>query len=353
MRTGLLSIIMLLIGMFSLSLLSCSKSNGLRIIETEDAVLQLPYNLAHMNDSTLLIIDLDEVFSLNTNTGELNLLDENEKYTEECYAAIADYNYFGGRIMPRDSLFIVSPHIISIDKNNANMRLVDVTILEKKDSVTQIARPAIFVTGGKGTNLLLEKQDSIVKMSAAVPIGGICAYISDTLVISPRISYFLKNTTPDTVPLLSVFSVDKDGDLSFEKLLYFKYEPQNNLCSPDDEHDDCPCLSPFSFYTDNGKIFFANGVNIYEYSNGVVSKLASPAQNRIVSFKFDGDTVYTIEKDTAKVYTANAYSLSSQKPVKCRYDIPKGLDINAIDFIGENLYVLYFKEENFYLLTIK
>ena len=84
-----------------------------------------------------------------------------------------------------------------------------------------------------------------------------------------------------------------------------------------------------------------------------MSKLASPAQNKIVSFKFDGDTVYTIEKDTAKIYTANAYSLSTQKPIKCRYGIPAGLNINAINFIGKHLFIIYQENDSFYLLTIK
>lgn len=336
--------------------ISCSENHTdlkeLRIIETEDAVLKYPSGLSLMNDSMLMIDDHDGVFSLNINTGELILMDENEKYMDECYTAIDKYNYFDDRIAPRDSYCIVSPHILSIDKNNADIKLVNVTTFEKKDSVSQIARPAIFVTSEKGIKLLLEKKDSTVKLSAAVPIGEICAYISDTLVIAPRISYFPKNTTPDTVPLLSVFSTDNEGDLCLEKLLYFKYEPKNNICNNDDEYDDCACLSSYSFYTDNGKIFFANGVNIYEYSNGEVFKFASPAKNRIVSFRFDDDTLYTIEEDSDKIYTANAYSLSTQKPIDCRYCIPAGLDVHTIDFIGKKLYVLYLEKESFYLLTI-
>ena len=352
MRTILLSILMLSLGFFSISLQSCSKNKGLRVIETEDAVIQYPSNLSLINDSMLLIDDQSISFSLNTNTGELKKLDEDEKYIEKCYAAIASYNYFGGKILQREQDFsIVYPRFSCIDKNCASVRLVSVSVCIKEDSFSSAVRQAVFVTGPNGDKLLVEKNDSTVMPYLKLAFGN--AYISDTLVIMPRVAYFTKNTPPDTLPLLSVFSIDNDGDLSYKKDLYFKNVPAYNTCTCDDKSDECHSVSSFSFHTANGKIYLSNGVDIYEYRNGEVSKLASPAQNSITAFRFDGDTIYTIEEDTAKVYTANAYSLSTQKPIDCRYSIPAGLDIRTIDFIGENLHVLHFEGENFYLLTIK
>ncbi|MCF0206048.1 MAG: hypothetical protein HUK15_01345 [Bacteroidales bacterium] len=323
-------------------------SDALLIKENADAVLQYPFSLAKSSD-TIFIHDQGKVYSLNLKTGDLEDYYSDSVLVADCYGAIQRYNYFDGRISSLNGQAFAYPHIVGIDKLNDARILVNIPVFEYISDSQAVSNSAVFVKNASKNSLLL-KTDSSTFLSNNVPLGHFKVFLSDSLLLAPSVAYFMKNEKPDSLPIMSVFRVDDSCDMRFCKKVFFPYDSLDNLANPDDKYEDVAFLTTFAFASDDSDLYIIAGRHLYKYSNDGLSPVIMSFPSRVVSFYVDGDEINVIEKDENRVYSAKTYSLTTRKELPSKYSVPVGVEIHTCEFIGNELYVLFMKDENFYLL---
>ncbi len=341
--------------------ISCNENNKkqedsnvhLLIKETPDCILKTPYHISKQNDSILLILDRFNLMKLNTLTGDLSKI-EMPSIREDLYSMVSEFKDTNQVTLSYEEFLELGVeqdiHLISID-NNSN-KLLLIFSLFVQDSINSYSlKPVTFYKSNEQINILYS-NDSLNKYSNKTPLGNFTSYLSDSLILTSTINYFNQDMLPQYVPSLLVYSKTDNNKFYLSNDIKFPFTEKDNILLPDEEHQDYPYMSKFKFFYYNNLLFISPGTSIYVLKDNKNVERVIKTENKIVAFSIKNDTASIIEKDENKNYSWHYYNINTNQEIKDSPKLPVKNDIFACDFIDDTLYLIYLKNEKFYLLTI-
>jgi hypothetical protein len=326
----------------------------LLINETSDCILKSPSYISKQNDSVLLILDRFNLMELNMRTGNLKKIDLSP-IKKDLYSIVSGLKFANNLTLSYDEQLELGLdqeiHLVSFDENS-NQMLLNLSLFIQDSIDSYIATPVIFYMADDKISILYT-NDSLNKFSPNIPLGNFTTYFSDDLILACTINYFKEDSLPNFVPSLLAYSKTEDNEFYLSKKIEFPFSANDNVLSPDENYSDYPYMSKFSFFEYNDKLFISPGTSIYILHEDKKVEQVLNTKNRIVTFTIKNDSISTIEKNDEKTYSWHCYNLNTKEELTSTKKLPIETNIYACSFIEDTLFLIYNKEEKFYLLTLK
>ncbi|MDR2835461.1 MAG: hypothetical protein LBV69_04585 [Bacteroidales bacterium] len=331
---------------------ACCKQNDKIVLikETQELYLKLPYMLSIKNDSSIVILDRGKLINLNINSGKISVIDKSEITSAAYSVLIKSFPTIQFTDLQTFSKYGIENNgvrIMCIDKNSDNM-LVNLLMETNINNKSSLSSKFLLksTTGYKAfysdTTKTSEKMGFLT--------GNYEIYFSDSIVLIPNVPHFLKDSVPPQIPTLMLFETDNNQNLIFTQYIDFPYLADYNSLSSNETSNELYILYSSTFSNFNNKIYVSQGNEIYKLNNKFYSQKIISTKDRIVSFKLDNKKVITIEKSKDKIYSIHKYDLKTKKEIKNNINLPQEKEIYATTFLNDKMYVVYLRDDNFYLL---
>lgn len=324
----------------------------LHIMQTDSCQLSFPSLIAKVNDSCMLILNRYALYRLNLNNGKLESYSE-ENLIKAAYEKAMNFNLQNDIMSFEESRESVSDQqVFALCMNkDASKIMYNLGIFEKSGEREYTNRMIEVIKTEEGLQLFFD-DDELSELSQHIALSNSRVYFSDSLIIAQDIQHYDKNNTPELVEALPVYRLDnKSQQFVLRNRISYPYDPENNRM-PKNE-DELAYLSYLSFTNYHGNIYFSPGKSIFKLNDNFQISDELKTAEHVKAFHIRKDTVFTIEKDSNKQFSAHTYNLNTKKELKAGIDLPDTETIMTCRFIENELYLIFKQDDEYYLQKIK
>lgn len=322
-------------------LISCnnSKPKELKIQENDECNLNCPSAIAKANDSTIVVIDRSRTYEISTQSGMMS--------TVNFDAESNDFAKFLAQISGQqltDSTPI--PPLALLGFGTTKCHKLFASALPTIDSTGYQILPVSVLHDGKNFKFLFDDKGSI---ATNVPQGNFCYYLSDSIIMTNCATQYAQSEKPNEIPSITLFVKQKSDEFVLQKAIELpRCEKENAAAENNVMNSIYTYVSQPKFAAGNGKVYASTNGSIYEIAKDGSANKITESNNTIYTFKVDSESITTVEGSDGNFSKIVEYNIDGK--MQHEQEIPLSVGKSkCCQYIDGKLYIISFKEQNFYL----
>lgn len=330
----------------ALCLVSCSNSlelKELKIQENDECALSSPSQIAKAKDSTIYIVDRARTYCIDSRSGMIENISLDE-VSRDFASFLANIS---GQTLT-DSTPIQPLALLGYgDSNRGALFAYPLPVI---DSTGYSILPATIFYNGKDFKILFDDKGSV---ALNVPQGNFNYYLSDSMIITNCASQYESAQKPDNIPSLMLFVKQKSGEFVLQKTIELPRRESENMAAESNVMNPIyTYVSQPQFYAFGGKVYASMAGSVYEIAKDGLATKITESSRTIYAFKVDDKAFITVEGNEGNFSKIVEYDLAGVQKAETDIPISAECKCKCCKFIGDKLYMIYLKGQNFFLAII-
>lgn len=311
----------------------------LKIQENDECSLNCPSAITKVNDSAILVIDRSRVYEINTLSGMMQTVDMNS-YASNFAKFLAEIS--GQQLT--DSTPIPPLALLGFGTNATDKLFT--SMMPAIDSTGYMLVPTAIFSNGDKYKFLFNGDGSIF---TDIPQGNFSYYLSDSIIMTNCATQYKQNEKPENIPSIMLFVKQKSDEFVLQKTIELpRCEKENMAAENNIMNSIYTYVSQPKFAAGNGKVFASAAGSIFEIEKDGTANKITESNRTIYTFHVGNNSITTIEGNDGVFSKIIEYDINGEQQDERDFPLSIG-KCKCCQYIGDKLYIISYKEQNFYL----